>query len=182
MQQLADMGIIIPDEYRADMGMPGTWQAVSKPPDGGGGPAEDAKPSHRSGSDKKRKLNNDDEEDEDGSANLQRKGWGSRMKSYPKSGQVDDIAALLGAPIQLKCEGTATKQDDKKIPPSADDVEAETEVKKEDEEGPSRSNKADAEITKPVVAKVEPEVDDTVPSVVFKKRKPKLTKDKVLAT
>jgi hypothetical protein len=183
MQQLADMGIIIPDEYRADMGMPGAWQTVSQRPvgDGGGPVADDVKPSRRSTGDKKRKHGDGEEEEEDGSAYVQRKGWGSRMKSYPKSGQVDDLDALLGAPIQLKNEGAAGKQEEKNTSPSAEDGEAKTNVKREDEDQPSRSNVVDDRaVDKPRDLKVEPEADGVTPSgIIFKKRKPKPTKDKI---
>jgi hypothetical protein len=180
MQQLADMGIVIPDEYRADMVVPGAWQAVSERPAGGGGgdAEEDVKPSPHSTSEKKRKHQNDEEEEEDGSVYVQRKGWGSRMKSYPKSGQVDDLDTLLGAPIQLKSDGVAGKPE-KIISTSGDEVKKEE--KEEDQDQPSRANKADhAAVDKPKAPHVEPAAEDAVSSgIIFKKRKSKFTKDKM---
>ena len=103
------------------------------------------------------------------------------MKSYPKSGQVDDLDALLGAPIQLKNEGAAGKQEEKNISPSAEDGKAKTDVKREDEDQPSRSNVVDDRVVdKPKHLKMGPEADGVAPSgIIFKKRKPKPTKDNI---
>jgi hypothetical protein len=179
MQQLADMGIIIPDEYRADMRMPGTWQTVSQRQAGDGGPKDDAKQNSRPAGDKKRKHENDEEEEEDSNVHVQRKGWGSRTKSYPKSGQVDDLDALLGAPIQLKSDGVAGEQIDRKTPLSEEGNEVKKEVKREEQDQSlPTSDVGDAVDDKPEAPKMEREVDDAVPSVIFKKRKSK-AKDKV---
>jgi hypothetical protein len=186
MQQLVDMGIVIPDEYRADMGMPGAWQTVSQRPVGdGGGPETDVRPGPRSASEKKRKHENDEEEEEDGSTYVQRKGWGSRKKTFPKLGEVDDIDALLGAPIQLKRTGATGKQDETEISPSGDggdDGDAKTEAKMEEADHISRTSEADGVVDKIKVPKVEPEADDPISNgIVFKKRKSKLAKEKTQA-
>jgi hypothetical protein len=178
MQQLLDLGVAIPEEYQAGLAAPGVWQSVSKQPAEDKGPEEDVKPSARATSGKKRKHDNDEEEERDGSVYIQRKGWGSRMKTYPKSGQVDDLDALLGAPIQLKSETVAARQEKEEASSSTEDGEEKKVVKEEEQYESSRINASEDAAMVPNVAKVEPEADAVPTGIVFKKRKSKLTKDK----
>lgn len=103
MQQLADMGIAIPEEFRKDMAMSGEWQTVAR---------HEVKPKSKKEEEYKqdkslafgvRKRKQPGNEDEEEVAQRPRKGWGQHMKSYPGSRAVDeDLDALLSEPITLK--------------------------------------------------------------------------------
>jgi len=95
MEQLAAMGVAIPEEYRRDMSIQGEWATVSERP-------VYSRPV-KAGSDdedddtmafgvRKRKL-----EDDDDKLNLAPKAWGSRLKSYPgaNTNTEEDLDALL---------------------------------------------------------------------------------------
>jgi len=96
--QLAEMGIEVPDEFRAEMAMPGTWKTVSKSIVGGPPVVEES----LSIGVRKRKVE-DDEEREESLVPRARKIWGKSTRSYP-----DDPDAyldrLLSSNIPLKRE------------------------------------------------------------------------------
>ncbi len=108
MAQLAEMGVAVPQEYRAEMAMASEWQVVSekiipqrvKEEEDDD---EDEEEKHNKNvsaawsSKRKRREHDDDEHGED-ERPARRKGWGSTIKTYPGSESVDaDLEALLGS-------------------------------------------------------------------------------------
>jgi hypothetical protein len=172
MQQLAAMGIAIPDEYRKDLAMSGDWQTLSvkrveTPSVKKESNDNDVKHEALAFGVRKRKHDDNQEEEE---VSQPRKGWGSRLKTFPTSADTDvNLDALLAEPIKLKKEEI-------KVEENADVV-----VKKEEPEddcAPSLSatdipeapiKAEDAETTKP---------DAPGTGIVFKKRKTKPVREK----
>jgi hypothetical protein len=160
IEQLAAMGVAVPEEYRRDMSIQGDWSTVSERviyPRPVKSDDEDGHDGLAFGT-RKRKLDEDEEQD----AKLHPKAWGSRLKTYPgaKDKHEDDLDALL--------LGVTTK---KKVKSEADPL-----LK---EEGPTENAEtlaavpdiADAGNTEPE-QKVEPKSEQDAP-IVFKKRKSK---------
>ncbi|KAF2156064.1 hypothetical protein K461DRAFT_275155 [Myriangium duriaei CBS 260.36] len=125
-EQLAAMGIAVPDEFRKDLSIAGEWSTVSttpvysRPPptlkDEDEDEDEDSKDFLSSIQHKKRKLD-DEDENEDGlgeESKGSKRIWGSSTKVYPGSsgGDADDFDALLAAkPIkeEIKAEAEELK-------------------------------------------------------------------------
>ncbi|KAI5244864.1 hypothetical protein E4T43_03494 [Aureobasidium subglaciale] len=160
MEQLAAMGVAIPEEFRRDMSIRGEWSTVSETPIY----SKSVKPDADAEDDdtkafgvRKRKL---DEEEQD--LNMAPKAWGSRLKSYPGSKGNDevDLDALLSSATTKK----EVKSEDNGL------------LKKEGDTDATESTAAIPDISKGVAAesevKLEPKVEQDAP-VVFKKRKSK---------
>lgn len=180
MAQLAEMGVAIPQEYRADMALAGEWQTLSetKIED-----REGLEGAARSIGVRKRKHEGDDEEEDHAPEPLESKGWGSRMKTYPGAQDDDDedLDALLASTKDLKKPKTAM--------PVAATEEAEEQKQElapvpKTEDGTPDSKAPGTEETT-VVKKEEPNefpappIDEKAPSeettgFVFKKRKSKV--------
>lgn len=175
MQQLADMGVAIPEEYRRDMAMVGDWQVIAqtavrsqrmKKEESG----DEDKSEVKSVGVRKRRLD-EGEEEEEAVGRPAQKVWGSAFKAYPGSkAKEEDLDALLGGTkAAVQTESVVKEEDAPELP-----------IKREDE--------AQYTNTAPAVAK--PEADDQVKlqdaeaalpaeapaagsGVVFKKRKKK---------
>jgi hypothetical protein len=176
--QLAQMGVAVPQEYRAEMALAGEWQTTSEtriePQQGLDGPT-------KSVGVRKRKHEGEEEEDEHASEPVVNKGWGSRMRQYPGAPDDGDLDDLLASTQDIKKTKTFT--------PKVELVEQETTpeepthtAKKED--APTKLETQDTD--EPTVVKMEkpnpssepateekPPSEDAAPGVVFKKRKPK---------
>ena len=190
MQQLAEMGVAVPEEFRREMGMAGDWQTVKvtrveQQPllD------EDNKDAKAFGV-RKRKFEDQEEEEAilgtgDAAAQLQRKNrsWGARMKTFPgnKKDGDDDLDALLGGVTVKKqmgdVEEEATK--DENAPAGDQDLKDEgrvPEVKKSDsDEEQEAASKLDA-VASDAPVKTEDAADEKSAAtpgagIVFKKRK-----------
>jgi len=174
MAQLADMGIAIPQEYRADMAVAGEWQTMSETQI----PSRDDELATLSVGVRKRKLEGGEEEegDEHAPEPFVSKAWGSRMKVYPgaKEDEEEGLDALLASTKDIKTKTKSTMEIEK----PADAVAGPE--KKEDGGGAH----ADAQVlvqakmadgSEIVEQKTEEEVkgEEAAPEVVFKKRKPK---------
>jgi len=162
MEQLAAMGVAIPEEYRRDMSIQGEWATVSERP-------VYSRPV-KAGSDdedddtmafgvRKRKL-----EDDDDRLNLAPKAWGSRLKSYPgaDANTEEDLDALLSG-VTTKKEVKSEEADLLKKEADPDNTDAIAAVPDIDEATASEFK-----------VKIEPkqEQEQEAP-VVFKKRKSK---------
>lgn len=178
--QLADMGVAIPQEFRADMALAGEWETLSETKIES---AEGLEGAARSIGVRKRKHEGDEEEDEHAPEPLERKGWGSRMKTYPGAqGDDEDLDALLASTKDLKKpkmaapvaappveEAEERKQDFTPVPkaedeapePTAPEPDRSTAVKKEEPTSASAPSHEDLQ-------------KEETPGVVFKKRKPKV--------
>ncbi|KAI9370832.1 hypothetical protein BJX61DRAFT_65702 [Aspergillus egyptiacus] len=159
MAQLAEMGVAIPDEYRADMALAGDWQTVSEkviqPEDSESQPTLGV-----------RKRKHDvDEEEEEAKREAERfvsKGWGSATKRYPGAQDDEDLDALLASTKDVKRSKSAGTDQDTVVkegePPSA---------------GAPAGDDSDRPPVKPEELATTEEPGEAAPGVVFKKRKPK---------
>jgi hypothetical protein len=172
MEQLAAMGVAIPEEYRRDVAMAGDWQVIAKRTIAPAETTESSSPGK--GGERKRKLHDGQAEEEEEIPKV-RKGWGRSFKNFSSSkGRSDDIGALLNEPIILKNE---VKQDPEESA-TADDVVKEekldeSEVKRDstEEDGLDSSTSIKTEDPAPSTA------GPSISPVVFKKRKGKSIKE-----
>jgi hypothetical protein len=175
------MGVAVPEEYRRDMALAGSWETISErrltPAEGG---KEDAKLNIGV---RKRKLeNNEDEEEAQLLAKTTHRGWGNTTLSYPGAAdEDDDLDALLSKTTAVK------KTDDSKFKSEVVAQKAEA----EDEADSKSAIKVEADLDSvTTMKKGEPEAIDSpqippvpgshnsegLPGVVFKKRKNKAAK------
>lgn len=98
LQQLVELGVAIPDEFRKELSMTGDWQTVSetlidpgastKNPDAIGYGV--------------RKRENPEDEEEDEVKDTKRRRWESTHKTHIMNGEEDDLDALLSKDIRQK--------------------------------------------------------------------------------
>lgn len=179
MSQLAEMGVSIPQEYRADMSLVGEWQTLSET----NVAAEGLEGASKSIGVRKRKHEGDEEEgevDEHAPGKTTSLGWGSKLRTYPgeQDGEDDDLDALLSSNKELKkpkITSADAESEEKKLEPPAL-------VKQEDEvsesAAPEADKSSDAKTETPGVDSVAPK-DERPPAeeatgFSFKKRKPKV--------
>jgi hypothetical protein len=165
-EQLAAMGVALPDQARGDLAIAGDWKVVSKVV---GEVNEDGefKASALNKGIRKRKLDEEEEEQKAaGEMITKRKGWGHVYKNFPGSnnGGDDDVESLL-----MK----KTPQAD-----TTETVKEETGLKKEDSHdesaGPALQDIPTAEEAEAKAAEgdIKREEDaPAAPAIVFKKRK-----------
>ena len=166
MAQLAEMGVEIPNEFRADMALAGDWKVVSERVI----EDEETKQLKKDASTfgavgvRKRKHGEQgdgsgEEEEEDGNpgpAHLSSKTWGSVMKEYPDRPGNEDLDALLESTREIKAKPSTTTAN---VKAEEGETARESQLKREENEDPSTA------------AKNPPK--EAAPEVVFKKRKPK---------
>lgn len=92
--QLAEMGIEVPDNFRAEMAIPGQWQSISKPIETEPKPEDTLSVGVR-----KRKV--EDEDGEESGGTVQRRGWGTSTRRYPGNDD-PDLDALLSETVTKK--------------------------------------------------------------------------------
>ena len=173
MAQLVEMGVAIPQEYRAEMALAGEWQTLSETRL----ETPDAEGAAKSIGVRKRKLEGD--EDEEGGQIPEQyvnKSWGSRMRIYPgaQDDEEEDLDALLASTKELKKPKTA-------IPASETEEQKQESTVKEDESTALHATEEDKQIpvkTEETVDTAAPPADEKPTSEVasgpvFKKRKPK---------
>ena len=96
--QLAEMGIDVPDEFRAEMAMAGQWKAVPETKSQNRDPTGDS----LSVGIRKRKLDEDEQEQLDsGTVPSARKVWGKSVRTYPGQ-QTESLDELLSGVIPLQ--------------------------------------------------------------------------------
>ncbi|THV64563.1 hypothetical protein D6C92_09015 [Aureobasidium pullulans] len=161
MEQLAAMGVAIPDEYRRDMSIRGEWSTVSETPIYSKpvkSASDDEDDDTKAFGVRKRKLDEDDED-----IKLAPKAWGSRLKTYPgaKANDEEDLDALLSGATAKK-EVKSEEPDLLKKEGDADTTESIAAVPDIAESGPATESEAKSEL----------KVEQDAP-VVFKKRKSK---------
>ena len=167
MQQLAAMGVAVPQEFRKDMAVAGEWSTVSETPIYRR-PVKDEFKEEDDDEDKEamssfgvRKRKIDDEDEGLEAARSNKRNWGSSLKAYPGS-KVDDtdLDALLA--------GSATKKDVVKSEEPNTDQKAG--LKKENS-GEVSATLAAIPAVDESVNQVKQEEDPVTAPVVFKKRK-----------
>jgi hypothetical protein len=161
-EQLAAMGVALPEEARSDMGMAGDWKVVTKQVVGEVDANGDFKEKQLNKGVHKRKL--DEHEEESAAAGeiiTKRKGWGHTYKAFPGSkGADDDIESLF-----------TTKKPEVKVEEPL--VKAEDPVKDEEETAALHdiptAEEAEAQAAEATIKREEDAPAAT--AVVFKKRK-----------
>ncbi|OAL50561.1 U1 zinc finger domain-containing protein [Pyrenochaeta sp. DS3sAY3a] len=168
-EQLAAMGVALPDAARTDLGLAGDWKTVSEKVVGEVNEDGEFKTVSLNKGVRKRVIDEDEEEQREATEVItKRKGWGHTYKAFPGSKRGDDdIESLLG----MKKTKTAPEEDIKQEQ-TDDGVKAET--KDESEEARTlkdipTAEEAEAKAAEPLV-KTEDDAP-AAPAVVFKKRK-----------
>lgn len=182
ISQLAAMGVVVPEEYRADMALAGDWKTISEtrvePQLGLEGPS-------KSIGVRKRKLEGDEEErDEAEPEVVVNKGWGSRTKQYPGVQDDGDLDDLLASTQGIKKTKTFTPKAELIEPDTnpeqltnttkKEDVAPKSEAQEKDQPGAIKTEEPDS-ASVPVIEEKQ-QSPDAAPGVVFKKRKPKTMK------
>jgi hypothetical protein len=183
LAQLAEMGIAVPDEFRAEMAMAGDWKVVSQKP------LEDTTSEDPlSIGVHKRKYDGQEEEEEAGGV-VARHGWGSTSRRYPGAGDggAPNLDALLSGVGSVKKEEIASgleqeETEDKSTLLSA--IHEKIQIKNEPEPStairtPTVKKEESPDSSEPVTASLHSmsPADEVVGAgVVFKKRKPKSTR------
>jgi hypothetical protein len=184
LTQLAEMGIAVPDEFRGEMAMAGDWKVISQRP-----VEETTSEDSLSVGVRKRKYEGQEEEEEAGEV-LARRGWGSTSKRYPGANGIDtpNLDALLSGVKSVKKKDPALdvkEEVEEKPMVTASDQSLNVgtcgigasegtnllPIKKEKSTGPSESV--------PQSLQDIPTAEESLGAgVVFKKRKPKSTREK----
>lgn len=164
IQQLVDMGIAVPDEYRADMALAGDWKVVSQRK-----VAEPVIDESLNKGVRKRKFEGLEEEEE-ARETVVRRGWGSTTKRYPGEA-TNDLNALFSINPLKKEEGIVKK--DSEPPLEIDDTTARLAQAAKPDPGSTIDDiliKSDAE--DPGIPNLA-DVPDEPAALIFKKRKQK---------
>jgi len=97
--QLAEMGIPIPEQSRAEMAMAGDWQTISRKVE----PDTKELLNDKLNVGVRKREHEHDEEIEEAGEPVTRKGWGSTIRTYPGQTPVDNsLDALLSVPLVKK--------------------------------------------------------------------------------
>ena len=161
-EQLAAMGVALPEEERQDMGMAGDWKVMTRKVVGEVNEQGQFEEKQLNKGVHKRKID-ETEEDRIAAEGLitKKKGWGHTYKAFPGSkGEDEDIEGLFGA----KKTPEVKREDNVKI---EDPVKGEEEV--QTLQNIPTAEEAEAQATETPVKQEEDA--STVPAVVFKKRK-----------
>lgn len=180
MAQLAEMGVAVPEEFRAEMALAGDWQTTSvttiEPKQGLDGPT-------MSVGVRKRKHEGEEEEDEHAPEPVVNKGWGSRVRQYPGAQEDEGLDDLLASTkdikrtktftpkVEIEEQETAIEQPTPTIKKEGDHPK--TEPQEETTESTEVKIEEPAELPEPV-GEEKPQSEEATPGVVFKKRKPKV--------
>lgn len=169
-EQLAAMGIAVPDEARGGMALKGEWTVVKQEVVGEVNEEGEFKALNK-GVRRKRVDENEAEREAAGETITRKKGWGQTYKSLPGGDDDEDIEALF------KRRKSDVKKEDDEVKKEVKEEETEV-VKGEDEPKSIRdiptaeeaaATKAEADASAAV--KKEEEAETAAPTVVFKKRK-----------
>lgn len=193
-EQLASLGVSLPDEFRKDLAMAGDWQVtsttiVTDTPTDGSDPGNSARGVH------KRERTDEEIEEEKAIKGLFKKPrrWGRDSRSAAGDGGSADLDALLsGGLVKKQEEDTVKKEDAEPTSETAPVKQEEKEpslVKEEpSEEGapalaevpadPSSKTETPALKAEDGASTVESSGAQDVPAVTFKKRKPKNIRQK----
>lgn len=195
-EQLASLGVSLPDEFRKDLAMAGDWQVtsttiVTDTPADGSNPGGSARGVH------KRERTDEEIEEEKAIKGLFKKPrrWGRDPRTAAGDGGSADLDALLSGGLVVKKQEEDTVKKEEDAEPTAETVpvkheEQEPSLVKEEpsEEGvpalaevptdPSPKTETPALKTEDGASTVESPGAQNVPAVSFKKRKPKNIRQK----
>lgn len=175
-EQLAEMGVAMPSDFRPEMAMPGEWtvtntRVIEKTEEDG-----DVKVEKRANGVRKREATEEEKEEENAMQSLFKKPrrWGRDSKAMPQEDH--ELDALLSgstfAPRAVKEETVKEEEEDVK-------KEDEGDVKKEDDDTITPIKEEETTTVKteapdePLIKPEPEEAESGVQTVVFKKRKPK---------
>lgn len=174
--QLAEMGVVVPEEYRKEMAMTGEWQTVSrrivKTQQGEDNEEEENEEDNKyvglNIGVRKRKV--DDDELQHESKEKRRPRWGTEVKSFAGNGEDDDLEALLGSTSSIKPK--PEEQTELVLAEGAErEVKKGPEIKQEEILGEMLSTNSLSNKTTSEASVKEEESEDV--SSMFKKRKSK---------
>lgn len=195
-EQLASLGVSLPDEFRKDLAMAGDWQVtsttiVTDTPADGSNPGTSARGVH------KRERTDEEIEEEKAIKGLFKKPrrWGRDSRTAAGDGGSADLDALLSGGLVVKKQEEDAVKKEEDVEPASETApvkkeEQETSLVKEEpsEQGvpalaevptdPSPKTETPALKTEDGGDTVEPSGAQDVPAVTFKKRKPKNTRQK----
>lgn len=195
-EQLASLGVSLPDEFRKDLAMAGDWQVtsttiVTDTPADGSNPGTSARGVH------KRERTDEEIEEEKAIKGLFKKPrrWGRDSRTAAGDGGSADLDALLSGGLVVKKQEEDTVKKEEDAEPTSETAplkkgEHETSLVKEEpsEEGvpalaevptdPSPRTETPALKTEDGTGTVESSGAQDVPAVTFKKRKPKNIRQK----
>jgi len=184
LQQLAEMGVAVPEDFRREMAMAGDWQITSERPVFGavkkGEETEDSKANVLNVGVRKRKFEGQEEEEEAGET-VVRKGWGSTTRTYPGAAAEDDDLDALLKTTKMSGQNDAGPSQEIKEERMIDTARAPiadvTTIKKEDFTDMSTISDT-AAFVEAGEGPIEQEDDPFDAGVVFKKRKAKPIRQK----
>ncbi|CAG7566364.1 unnamed protein product [Fusarium equiseti] len=171
-EQLAEMGVAMPSDFRPEMAMPGEWtvtntRIIEKTEDG------EVKVEKRANGVRKREATEEEKEEENAMQSLFKKPrrWGRDSKAMPQEDH--ELDALLSgstfAPRAVKEEAVKEKEGEDTNEVKKEEDDDTTAPIKEEEATTVKTEAPDEPLIKP-----EPEeAESGVQTVVFKKRKPK---------
>ena len=116
LEQLAELGVAVPEDFRKEMAMAGDWQTTSQriiyDTVKKEGDMEDVKPGGLNIGVRKRKFEGQEEEEEAAGEAVVRRGWGSAIRTYPGIGRDgdDDLDDLLKTTNIVKSSGGNVQQ------------------------------------------------------------------------
>lgn len=194
-EQLASLGVSLPDEFRKDLAMAGDWQVTSTTivTDT---PADESQPGASARGVHKRERTDEEIEEEKAIKGLYKKPrhWGRDSRSAAGGGGSADLDALLsgGLVVKKQEEDTVKKEEDSERSPGTASVKQEQEPSLVKEEPSDEGAPALAEVPADPSSKaetlslkaedgtgtVESSGAQDVPAVTFKKRKPKNIRQK----
>ena len=194
LQQLAEMGIAVPEEARREMAMAGDWHIQSVTPiyekneveRNGEDEGVDSKTDALAVGVHKRKFEGDEEKEEAGEKVVKR-GWGSTTRTWQNDDNAD-LDALLEATKAIKKdqdEPPADTRSERKPITVQTGTQACTEhhenldgviVKREEEDAITKDALMNAIVATPTDVAIGPAVTAEEPSILFKKRKSKQTR------
>ncbi|KAK4221099.1 hypothetical protein QBC38DRAFT_523634 [Podospora fimiseda] len=204
LEELAELGVAIPDEFRKDMAMVREWSVTSTrliDDDGGDGDGE-AKGEGKDwagravGIKRAREMTEEEKEKEEALNGLfnqnKKRRWGVGSRMMPE-GEDEELDALLSGGLVVKkekeedAEGDAVKKEGEVEPAKGEEKDAGQQVKKEELQNEAALDSIpEAKTESPLEGKKEPGEGDAgptgVPSVapvpVFKSRRPKNVRKK----
>ncbi|PNS19929.1 hypothetical protein CAC42_7896 [Sphaceloma murrayae] len=179
-EQLAAMGVAVPDEFRKDMAIASEWSTVSATPvyhrrdvkeETRDGNEDEGKVPPGSLAGKRRRESEADDDDGLDRVNGKRKVWGTTLKAYPgaKGSNGEDFEALLSGSV-IKKESVSTQQDE--VKGEEDDLDG-VQVKKEESVEDALGNRPTSETDVSVPIDAGPKGENVDTPVIFKKRKGK---------
>ncbi|KHN95931.1 U1 zinc finger family protein [Metarhizium album ARSEF 1941] len=173
-EQLAEMGVAIPEDFRGEMAMPGEWTVTSSRVIEGAGDAARDKPA--TGVRKREERGEDEEEEEEDAVKglfKKPRRWGRDSRRMPEE-EDEELDALLSGTVQLKAE----RGDVRGVKPEEGAVEAGPETTASVPGEEVKDEASEAKVKEEVAGDGGSGVCPVVPAVpvvpvVFKKRKPK---------